>query len=87
MPRRCEAIEANGGDSFAEYMVPHASLRLKQGFGRLIRSSADRGVVLIADSRIVSKAYGETLLEALPPAKRLVAPLAEVVREVRSFYA
>src|ERR1051325_15339 len=71
------------GDSFAEYMVPHASLRLKQGFGRLIRSSADRGVVLIADSRIVSKAYGEVLLEALPPAKRVIAPLAEVVKEVR----
>ena len=50
-------------------------------------SSADRGVVLIADSRIVSKAYGQALLEALPPARRLIAPLAEVVHEVRSFYA
>ena len=84
---RCEAIESTGGDSFAEYMVPHASLRLKQGFGRLIRSSADRGVVLIADSRIVSKAYGQVLLEALPPAKRLIAPLAEVLQEVRRFYS
>jgi ATP-dependent DNA helicase DinG len=83
---RCEAIEANGGDSFAEYMVPHASLRLKQGFGRLIRSSADRGVVVIADSRIVSKGYGQALLEALPPARRVIGPLAEVVEEVRSFY-
>jgi ATP-dependent DNA helicase DinG len=83
---RCEAIEANGGDSFGDYMIPHASLRLKQGFGRLIRSSADRGVVVIADSRIVSKAYGAVLLEGLPPARRFIAPLAEVVSEVRSFY-
>jgi ATP-dependent DNA helicase DinG len=83
---RCEAIEATGGDSFAEYMIPHASLRLKQGFGRLIRSSADRGVVVIADSRIVSKAYGHVLLDALPPARRVIGPLAEVVAAVRSFY-
>lgn len=84
---RCEAIESNGGDSFGDYMVPHASLRLKQGFGRLIRSSSDRGVVVIADSRIVTKGYGTVLLEALPPARRIVAPLAEVVQEVRTFYA
>lgn len=83
---RCEAIEAAGGDAFAEYMVPHASLRLKQGFGRLIRSATDRGVVMIADSRVVSKGYGQTLLDALPPARRLIAPVAEVVAQVRLFY-
>jgi ATP-dependent DNA helicase DinG len=83
---RCEAIAANGGDAFAEYMVPHASLRLKQGCGRLIRSATDRGVILIADPRIVSKAYGQVMLDALPPAQRLVAPVADVVAEVRSFY-
>ncbi|MEO5568620.1 MAG: helicase C-terminal domain-containing protein, partial [Gemmatimonadaceae bacterium] len=83
---RCEAIEAAGGDAFAEYMVPHASLRLKQGFGRLIRSATDRGVVMIADSRVVSKGYGQTLLDALPPARRLIAPVAEVVGQVRLFY-
>src|SRR5213082_2394883 len=51
----CEAIVANGGDAFVEYMLPHAALRLKQGFGRLIRSATDRGVVVIADPRIVTK--------------------------------
>jgi ATP-dependent DNA helicase DinG len=83
---RCEAIVANGGDAFAEYLIPHASLRLKQGFGRLIRSATDRGAVLIADSRIVSKAYGQVLIDALPPARRFIGPVAEVVGEVRSFY-
>jgi ATP-dependent DNA helicase DinG len=84
---RCEAIVAAGGDAFAEYMVPHASLRLKQGFGRLIRSASDRGVVLIADSRIVTKGYGQILLDALPPAERIVGTAAEVVARVRNFYS
>ena len=51
----CEAITARGGDAFNEYMLPHAALRLKQGFGRLVRSSADRGVVVIADPRVVTQ--------------------------------
>jgi ATP-dependent DNA helicase DinG len=81
---QCEAIVARGGDPFTEYMLPHASLRLKQGFGRLIRTSTDRGVVAIADPRIVTKRYGKGLLEALPPARRVIGrwePLAERVRE------
>ena len=57
----CEAIVERGGDAFAEYMVPHAALRLKQGFGRLIRTSTDRGVVVVADPRIVTKRYGRGL--------------------------
>ena len=48
---QCEAIEARGGDAFAEYMLPHAALRLKQGFGRLIRTATDRGVVVLVDPR------------------------------------
>jgi ATP-dependent DNA helicase DinG len=82
----CEAIVANGGDAFVEYMLPHAALRLKQGFGRLIRSATDRGVVVIADPRIVTKAYGRGLLEGLPPARRCVGPWGEIVHSVRSFY-
>ena len=66
----CEAIAERGGDSFREYMLPHAALRLKQGFGRLVRTSADRGVVVIADPRVVTKAYGRGLIEGLPPARR-----------------
>jgi ATP-dependent DNA helicase DinG len=82
----CEMISARGGDPFREYMLPHASLRLKQGFGRLIRSSADRGVVVIADPRVVTKGYGRGLIEGLPPAKRLIGRWADLVGPIRDFY-
>ena len=84
---QCEAIEARGGDSFVEFMLPHASLRLKQGFGRLIRSGTDRGVVVICDPRIVTKRYGRGLLDALPPARRLARPWRECKAEIERFYA
>jgi ATP-dependent DNA helicase DinG len=82
----CEAIEAHGGDSFTDYMLPHASLRLKQGFGRLIRTATDRGVVVMCDPRIVTKTYGKGLLRALPPARRLLRPWAEIAVEIARFY-
>jgi ATP-dependent DNA helicase DinG len=82
----CEAITARGGDAFREYMLPHASLRLKQGFGRLVRSSADRGVVVIADPRVVTKNYGRGLMEGLPPAKRLIGRWADLIQPIRDFY-
>jgi ATP-dependent DNA helicase DinG len=82
----CEAITARGGDPFFEYMLPHASLRLKQGFGRLIRTGTDRGVVVIADPRIATKAYGRGMLEALPPARRLVGRWEELKLQVGAFY-
>jgi ATP-dependent DNA helicase DinG len=83
----CEAITARKGDPFAEYMLPHASLRLKQGFGRLIRSTTDRGVVVVADPRLVTKSYGRILLAALPPASRLIAPWSRIRPAVQRFYA
>ena len=83
---QCEAIVARGADAFTEYMLPHASLRLKQGFGRLIRSGTDRGVVVIADPRIVTKRYGRGLLEALPPARRAIGRWTGIVDRVREFY-
>ena len=83
---QCEAIEARGGDAFREYMLPNASLRLKQGFGRLIRTATDRGAIVIADPRIVTKAYGRGLLDALPPARRIVRPWAECRVEVERMY-
>ncbi|MBK8248863.1 MAG: helicase [Gemmatimonadetes bacterium] len=82
----CEAIEARGGDPFQEYMLPHAALRLKQGFGRLIRTRDDRGVVLLMDSRVCSKRYGEELLDGLPPAQQVIGSWAEVEAAVRRFY-
>jgi ATP-dependent DNA helicase DinG len=83
----CEAIVDRGGDAFREYMLPHAALRLKQGFGRLIRTSVDRGVVVIADPRVVTKNYGRGLLEGLPPAKRIIGRWSELVSTIQAFYA
>jgi ATP-dependent DNA helicase DinG len=82
----CEAIEARGGNAFSEYMLPHAALRLKQGFGRLVRTATDRGVVVLADPRAVTKAYGRGLLDALPPARRIIAPWSTIHEQVRIFY-
>lgn len=81
-----EAIAKRGGEPFTEYMLPHAALRLKQGFGRLIRGAADRGVVIIADPRCVTRRYGRSLLETLPPARRLVVPWERARDEVVAFY-
>ncbi len=82
----CEAIEQRGGDAFREYMIPHAALRLKQGFGRLIRTATDHGAVLLMDPRAHSKSYGRDLIEGLPPARQIIAPWQEVERAVTDFY-
>jgi ATP-dependent DNA helicase DinG len=67
-------------------MLPHAAIRLKQGFGRLIRSNFDRGSVVVLDGRIVTKSYGEYLLGSLPPARVVVASWNECLEELRRFY-
>ena len=82
----CEAIERAGGDAFAEYMLPHAALRLKQGFGRLIRTSTDSGVVVIADPRVVRMRYGRELMRVLPPARRLNGNWSDLHEEIKRFY-
>ena len=66
---RCERIEAEGGNWFMEYAVPQAQIRLKQGFGRLIRTKNDYGIVAILDSRIHAKFYGKEFLKYLPRCK------------------
>ncbi|MFI5248695.1 MAG: ATP-dependent DNA helicase [Gemmatimonadales bacterium] len=83
---QCEAIEARGGEPFSDYMLPQASLRLKQGFGRLIRSATDRGVVVLADPRVVSRTYGRGLLDALPPARRAIGRWALLRAKITAFY-
>jgi ATP-dependent DNA helicase DinG len=83
---RCERVELAGGDSFTDYMLPDAALRLKQGFGRLIRSSTDRGAVVLMDPRVLSRGYGEMLLETLPPAKRVTGPWEDVRRHLIPFF-
>jgi len=66
---RCKAIEREGGNWFRDYAIPNAQIRLKQGFGRLIRTKNDCGVVAILDSRIHTKYYGREFLRHLPHCK------------------
>jgi ATP-dependent DNA helicase DinG len=69
---RQEAIEAAGGNPFFDYQVPQAVIKLKQGFGRLVRSHADCGLVVILDPRVLTKGYGRRFLAALPECRRFV---------------
>ncbi len=68
---RSAEVDRNGGNSFAEYAIPAAAITLKQGFGRLLRTQDDAGVVAILDRRIVLRGYGKRLLASLPPARRV----------------
>ncbi|HET7465993.1 MAG TPA: helicase C-terminal domain-containing protein [Candidatus Dormibacteraeota bacterium] len=72
-------------DSFAQLALPQAALRLKQGFGRLIRTSTDRGAVVILDHRILGRDYGRAFLEVLPPASRFVGPASEIADQVATW--
>jgi ATP-dependent DNA helicase DinG len=69
---RLEAISAAGGNPFYDYQVPQAVLKLKQGFGRLIRSKEDRGLVVLFDPRVLTKSYGRIFLQSLPPCRTFV---------------
>lgn len=79
-------LTRQGKNPFLEMSLPEAVIRLKQGFGRLMRRGDDGGVVLMLDSRLVSKFYGEAFLESLPPAKRAVLPIQELDTVLRRHY-
>jgi ATP-dependent DNA helicase DinG len=68
---RSAEVDRQGGNSFAEYSIPAAAITLKQGFGRLLRTQDDAGVVAILDRRVVMRGYGRRLLASLPPARRV----------------
>jgi ATP-dependent DNA helicase DinG len=66
---RIELIRNRGGNPFNEYQLPEAVLKFRQGFGRLIRSRTDRGIVVVLDPRVVTKPYGRQFLGSLPPCR------------------
>jgi ATP-dependent DNA helicase DinG len=63
---RIENIEAHGGNSFADFSLPEAILKFRQGVGRLIRTKSDTGIVVVLDNRILAKRYGQAFIDALP---------------------
>lgn len=69
---RSEDIEERGGDPFLEYSLPEAVIRLKQGFGRLIRNKEDKGIIVILDSRLLTRSYGKVFLNSLPRCRVIV---------------
>jgi ATP-dependent DNA helicase DinG len=83
---RIEFIESQGGNSFVDYMLPHAALRLKQGFGRLVRTRLDRGAIVILDRRVLARGYGRYLLQSLPPAPVHTGTWADLRELMRRFY-
>ena len=70
MAARIDAIKQKGGNAFFDYQLPRAIINLKQGAGRLIRDEEDRGVLMICDPRLISKAYGKRIWQSLPPMRR-----------------
>jgi ATP-dependent DNA helicase DinG len=78
---RVKSIDAEGGNAFFQYQVPAAVITLKQGFGRLIRSLQDRGLLVLLDNRIQKKAYGRVFLESLPDYRR-----TNVLQDVEEFF-
>ncbi|MCM1320577.1 MAG: hypothetical protein NC041_03425 [Bacteroides sp.] len=82
---RAESIEKRGGSAFMELSVPEAVIKFRQGFGRLIRHSEDRGVVCVLDRRIIEKRYGRIFLSSLPETKRKIAPLDECAEAAERF--
>ena len=79
---RLEQIEKIGGNPFLEYSVPEAILKLRQGVGRLIRSTSDKGFVVILDNRILKKKYGKAFIRALPPAPVEVVKFDDLEAEI-----
>ncbi len=84
---RLERLAEQGEDGFMGYLLPHAALKLKQGFGRLIRTRADVGAVVLLDKRVVTKRYGPLVLSGLPRADKIVGRWADVRTRIEDFFA
>jgi ATP-dependent DNA helicase DinG len=82
---RVEYMENQGLNSFTDYSVPVAVLKFKQGFGRLIRTKTDKGVVLVLDKRLISKFYGKFFLNSLPKCTKLVDSSKNIINNIKSF--
>ena len=84
---RSEMIDRSGGSSFRDYALPEAVIRFRQGFGRLIRTKTDRGVVLVTDPRIVTKGYGASFRKSIPASVHTVTEPDEILSRVAAFFS
>ncbi len=82
---RGEKIDREGGSSFRDYLLPEAVIKFRQGFGRLIRTKRDRGVVVVADPRIVTKNYGAVFRRSIPASVHTVTSAGELLERVDDF--
>jgi len=82
---RSEKIVREGGNAFRDYYLPEAVIRFRQGFGRLIRTKRDRGIVVVTDSRIATKGYGAVFRRSIPASVHTVTDLPELLSRVNDF--
>ncbi|MCL2805633.1 MAG: ATP-dependent DNA helicase DinG [Treponema sp.] len=80
-----EAVEKRGGNPFLELSLPQAVMKFKQGFGRLMRRSADHGVVAVLDGRLLKKSYGRLFLQSLPETKTSFDSLHNIIEDIENF--
>ncbi len=83
---RIEVIEKNGGNAFMDLSLPEAAMKLKQGFGRLMRKNSDYGVVLILDPRIIRKRYGSILVNTLPETAKSIGNSKKIYEDMENFF-
>ena len=83
---RSEKIEREGGSAFRDYALPEAVIKFRQGFGRLVRTKSDRGVVIVTDPRLVTKNYGATFRKSIPASVHTVTELSELLRRTADFF-
>ena len=82
---RAEAVEKRGGSSFIELSVPEAVIKFRQGVGRLMRRSTDRGSIVVLDRRLVEKRYGRFFLEGIPPCRHIHGNITELCSSIERF--
>ena len=83
---RGEKVTEEGGSAFRDYLLPEALIRFRQGFGRLVRTKSDRGVVVVTDGRIVTKNYGALFRKSIPASVHAVSSLDETVSRTAAFF-
>ena len=83
---RSEKIDREGGSAFRDYMLPEAVIKFRQGFGRLIRTQRDRGVVVVADPRLITKNYGSIFRHSIPSSVHTVSEEGDLISRVQEFF-